>query len=130
MIGARDRGAEAVSAGDWALIILAVFWAVLVVFLAVVSVGLVRLLTSTRVLLDGMRDQTVAILGDARTTVGAASRNLEESERLIGSVANISGTVERITRLLDMAVETPLIKVIAASYGSAAALRRFRGETS
>ena len=118
------------SAGDWALIILAVFWAVLVIFLGVVSVSLFRLLTSTRVLLDGMRDQTVALLGDARSTVGGATRNLEESERLIGSVANITGTVERITRLLDLAVETPLIKVISASYGTQAALRRFKGETT
>jgi hypothetical protein len=118
-----------VSAGDWALIVLAVFLAVLAIAVGALSVKLFQLLGVATAIVDGMRDQTVALLGDARTTVGAASRNLEESERLVGSVANITGTVERITRLFEMAVETPLIKVISASYGSVAALRRFRGET-
>jgi ABC-type transporter Mla subunit MlaD len=118
-----------VSAGDWALVVLAVFLAVMAIAVGALSVKLFQLLGVATAMVDGMRDQTVALLGDARTTVGAASRNLEESERLVSSVANITGTVERITRLFEMAVETPLIKVISASYGSAAALRRFRGET-
>jgi hypothetical protein len=130
MIGPREPGGEElVSAGDWALIVLAVFLAVLAIAVGALSVKLFQLLGVATAIVDGMRDQTVALLGDARTTVGAASRNLEESERLVGSVANITGTVERITRLFEMAVETPLIKVISASYGSVAALRRFRGET-
>jgi hypothetical protein len=130
MIGPREPGGgELVSAGDWALIVLAVFLAVLAIAVGALSVKLFQLLGVATAIVDGMRDQTVALLGDARTTVGAASRNLEESERLVGSVANITGTVERITRLFEMAVETPLIKVISASYGSVAALRRFRGET-
>ena len=118
------------TAGDWALIGLAVFLVVLAVAAAALSARLFRLLGVTTQMLDGMREQTVSLLADARLTVGATNRNLQESERLLGSVANITGTVERLTRLFDMAIETPLIKVMAASYGSAAALRRFRGEAS
>jgi hypothetical protein len=117
-----------VTAGDWALLGLAVFLVVLSVAAAALSVKVFRLIGVTTDMLDGMREQTVSLLADARTTVGSTNRNLAETERLLGSVANITGTVERITRLFNMAVETPLIKVIAASYGSAAAFRRFRGE--
>ncbi len=69
MMGRRGGGSDSVTAGDWALLILAVFWAVLVVFLAIVSVNLFRLLDSTRQLLDGVREQTVPLLSDVRTTV-------------------------------------------------------------
>jgi hypothetical protein len=117
------------SAGDWALLILAVFWAILVIFSALVLVNLYRVLASTKDLVDGMRWETVSLLQNARSTVLATNRNLGETERLVSSAANITGTVERVTKLVEMAVETPLIKIISASYGTAQALRRFRGET-
>jgi hypothetical protein len=117
-----------VSAGDWALIILAIFWAVLVAFLALVCVSLFKVLGATHGMLDGIREQTVPLLGDVRSTVSSVNRNLEESERLVASAANITTHVERLTQLVDMALSTPLIKVISASYGTQAALRRFRGQ--
>ena len=116
------------SAGDWALIILAAFWAILVIFSSFVFVNLYRVLTSTKELLNGMRSETVVLLENARTTVVSTNRNLEETERLVASAANITGTVERVSKLVEMAVETPLIKIISASYGSQRALRRFRGQ--
>ncbi len=52
------------SAGDWALLILAVFWAILVIVLAVLSVRVFRLLDSTTRTLDDFRGELVPILTD------------------------------------------------------------------
>lgn len=116
------------SAGDWALIILAVFWAVLVVFLALLSVGLLRVLTSTRELIDGLRTETVPLLAEVRTTVTSVNRELEQADRLVVSAVNITGTVERVSKLVELFVSTPLIKAISYGYGAQRALRRFQGE--
>ena len=59
----------ALSGGDVALIVLAAFWGVLVLFLAVVLLMTFRVLDSTRVLIDGVRQETVPLLGEVRTTV-------------------------------------------------------------
>lgn len=117
------------SAGDWALIILAVFWAVLVVVLAVVSRNLFRVLGSTRELLDGLRTETVPLLSNVRETVSLTNRELDRVDQILVSAGSITRKVERLTTLVGQAVEAPLIKAITASAGAAAALRRFRGET-
>ncbi len=117
------------SAGDWALIILAVFWAVLVVVLAIVSLNLFRLLGSTRDLLDGLRTETVPLLSNVRETVSLTNRELDRVDQILVSAGSITRKVERLTTLFGQAVEAPLIKAITASAGAAAALRRFRGDT-
>ena len=116
------------SAGDWALIILAVFWAVLVVFLALLSVSLFRVLASTRELIDGLRTETVPLLAEVRTTVTSVNHELENADRLVVSAANITGTVERVSKLVELFVSTPLIKGISYGYGAQRALRRFQGK--
>lgn len=127
-MGHRDRWRPSVSGGDWALIILAVFWAVLVVVLAVVSVNLFRVLGSTRELLDGVRTETVPLLSDVRQTVTLTNRELDRVDRILVSAGNITHSVERITGLVDQLMTTPLIKAISFSYGTQKAVRRFRGE--
>lgn len=117
------------SAGDWALIILAIFWAVLVVFLAIVSVSLFRVLDTTRGLLDGVRTETVPLLSQVRETVSLTNRELDRVDQILVSAGSITRKVERLTTLVGQAVEAPLIKAITASAGAAAAVRRFRGET-
>ncbi len=117
------------SAGDWALIILAVFWAVLVVALAIVSMNLFRVLGSIRDLLDGLRTETVPLLSNVRETVSLTNRELDRVDEILVSAGSITRKVERLTTLVGQAVEAPLIKAITASAGAAAALRRFRGET-
>lgn len=116
------------SAGDWALIILAVFWAVLVVVLAVLSRNLFRVLGSTRDLLDGVRTETVPLLADVRQTVISTNRELDRVDRILVSAGNITHSVERVTGLVDQLMTTPLIKAISFTYGTQKAIRRLRGE--
>jgi Bacterial protein of unknown function (DUF948) len=117
-----------VSAGEWAAIIAAVAWAVLVLVLVILSVALNRILSETRVLLEGVRQETVPLLGEVRTSVTTMNTNLEHSDDLLVSVGNITRTVERISGLIDQFVSIPLIKVISFGYGFQQASKRFRGK--
>ena len=115
------------SAGDWALLILAIFWAVLVVVIAFVSVKLFQVLDSTRGMIDGVRTETVPMLSDVRTTVTTVNQNLEHTDTIVVSAGKITHSVERITTLVDQLVSLPLIKAISWTYGFQKGVKRFRG---
>jgi uncharacterized protein YoxC len=117
-----------VSVGEWAAIIAAVAWAVLVLVLVILSVKLFQILAETRTMIEEVRQETVPLLGDVRTSVDTMNKNLEHSDDLLVSVGNITRTVERISGLFDQFVSTPLIKGIAMAYGGQQAARRFRGK--
>jgi uncharacterized protein YoxC len=117
-----------VSVGEWAAIIAAAAWAVLVLVLVILSVSLLRILTETRTLVEGIRQETMPLLGDVRTSVITMNKNLEHSDDLLVSVGNITRTVERISGLVDQFVSTPLIKAISLGYGAQQAAKRFRGK--
>jgi hypothetical protein len=104
-----------------------VAWAVLVIVLVLVSVGIFRVLATTRTLIDGIRQETVPLLAEVRTSVTTLNKNLEHSDDLLVSVGNVTRTVERISGLVDQFVSTPLIKAISYGYGAQKAVRRFRG---
>ena len=116
------------SAGDWALLILAIFWAVLVVVIAVVSVKVFQVLDSTREMIDGVRTETVPMLTDVRTTVKTVNQNLEHADTIVVSAGKITHNVERITTLVDQFVSMPLIKAISWAYGFQKGAKRFRGD--
>lgn len=117
-----------ISAGAVAGLIAASFWALLVIFLAVVLVNVFRLLESTRQLVDGIREQTLPLLSEVKVAVTATTRDLEHAGGVMESAGRITRSVERITTALEHAVTGPLIKIAAVSAGLSAALRRLRKE--
>lgn len=121
-------GVVALSGGDLALIVLAAFWGLLVLFLAVVMLNLFRLLESVKMLVDGIRQETVPLLGEVRTSVTSVNKELERVDTVMQSAAKMSKSAERIASVVEQAVSSPLIKAIAFSAGASRALRRFRGE--
>ncbi len=116
------------SAADWALLIAAVFWAILVLFLALVSVRLARVLESTTRTLDEVREQAVPILAELRTTVASVNQNLRQTETVMASATKIAGNAERVSTLVDRFVSLPLVKAISWGHGIQKGIRRFRGE--
>jgi uncharacterized protein YoxC len=116
-----------VSVGEWAAIIAAVAWAILVLALVILSVKLFQILAETRTMIEDVRQETVPLLGEVRTSVITMNKNLEHSDDLLVSVGNITRTVERISGLFDQFVSTPLIKGISVAYGAQQAAKRFRG---
>jgi uncharacterized protein YoxC len=118
----------ALSGGDVALIVLAAFWGVLVLFLAVVLLMTFRVLDSTRILIDGVRQETVPLLGEVRTTVTSVNKELDRVDTIMESAGKMSKAAERITTAVEHAVTNPLVKFAAFGAGASAALKRLRGE--
>jgi uncharacterized protein YoxC len=118
----------ALTGGDIALILLAAFWGVLVLFLAYVMTVMHSVLESTKTLIDGIRDETVPLLSEVTTSVRGVNKELERVDTLMESAGKMAKSAERITTVVEQTVNNPLIKVAALTAGASRAFRRFRGE--
>jgi hypothetical protein len=116
----------AVSLGGVAAIILAAFWALLVLFLALVMVNLFRVLEATKMLIDGIRQETVPLLGEVRTTVSSVNKELERADGVMESAGKIAKSAERLVGVVEQTVTSPLIKIMAVGAGASRAVRRLR----
>ncbi len=115
------------SAGDVALIILAAFWGLLVLFLCVVLLNTFRVLESTKMLIDGIREETVPLLGEVKTSVTNVNKELDRVDGMLESAGRIVKSVEKVSGLVEQAVSNPLVKAIAFGAGLTKAASRFRG---
>ncbi len=115
-----------ISVGGVAGLVAAVAWAVLVLILGLVFVNLFRVLESTKMLIDGIREETVPLLSEVKTTVSGVNRELERADGLLESAGNIAKSGERLAHVVEQAVSSPLIKVIAFGAGASRAVRRLR----
>jgi uncharacterized protein YoxC len=111
----------AATGGDIALIVLAAFWGLLVLFLCVVLLNTFRVLESTKTLIDGIRQETVPLLGEVKTSVQGVNKELERVDGMLETAGRIVGRVERVAGLVEQAATGPLTKVI----GVAAGVRKF-----
>jgi uncharacterized protein YoxC len=115
-----------ISVGGVAGLIAAVAWAVLVLVLGVVFLNLFRVLESTKLLIDGIREETVPLLSEVKTTVSGVNRELDRADGLLESAGNIAKSAERVANVVEQTVSSPLIKVIALGAGASRAVRRLR----
>ncbi len=104
-------------AGDTALIVLAAFWAVLVLVLCVVLIGTYNVLTSTKLTIDAMRDETVPLLREIKTSVEKTNREIDRVDSVLESAGSIVGRVERLSGLVEEAASSPIVKLIALGAG-------------
>jgi uncharacterized protein YoxC len=105
------------SGGDWAGLIVAVFWAVLVCFLAYVLVKLGKVIGETADLVKGVADSTVPLLGEVTTSVVQVNAELTRVDTIAANVEEISGNARALTALFSATLGSPVIKVAAFSYG-------------
>lgn len=116
----------AMSAGDVALIVLAAFWGLLVLFMCVVLLNTYNVLTSTRLLIDGIREETVPLLTEVRNSVVKTNREIDRVDAVLERADNIVGRVEKISSLVEQAVTGPLVKIVGLGAGLRTAASRFR----
>jgi uncharacterized protein YoxC len=116
-----------VSLGGIAAIVLAVFWAVLVVFMAIVLVNLFRVLESTKGLIDGITQETVPLLSEVTVTVTNVNSEIDAVEDVTKSAGSIVRNVARLTSVVEQTVSAPLIKLASARYGLSRAVRKVLG---
>jgi uncharacterized protein YoxC len=112
------------SGGEVAGLIVAVFWAVLVCFMAYVLVKLGKVVGDTSKLVTGVTDQTVPLLGEVTSSVVHVNLELERVDAITANVQTISSNVSALTAVFAATLGSPVIKVAAFSYG----VRRALGE--
>ncbi len=109
----------ALSGGDIALIILAAFWGLLVLFLCVVLLNTFRVLESTKMMIDSTREETVPLLREVRGSVERTNREIDRIDGILQRVEHLSG-------LIDQAAASPLVKIISVGAGLRKGASRFR----
>jgi uncharacterized protein YoxC len=112
--------------GQVAGLIVAVFWAVLVCFLAYVLIKLGKVIGETAKLVTGVAEQTVPLLNEVTTSVVQVNAELTRVDTIASNVEEISGNARALTALFSATVGSPVIKVAAFSYGVRRALGQKR----
>jgi uncharacterized protein YoxC len=112
--------------GGIAAIAAAAAWAVLVVFLSILVFQLAVTVRETATLIDQIRQETVPLLHEVTGTVTSVNKELERVDGMVESAGHIVKSAERISSVVEQAVSSPLIKIIAFGSGASRAARRLR----
>ena len=113
--------------GDTALTIVAVFWALLVLGLLVVLLNTFRVLESTKMTIDTMREEVVPLLREVKGSVERANRELDRVDTMLISATEVVGRVEKLSGLAEQAAASPLVKIISVGAGLKKGFSRARG---
>lgn len=112
------------SGGEVAGLLVAVFWAILVSFLAVVLVRLAQTLKAATKLVTGVTDSAVPLLTEASQTVRNAQTQLEKVDAIATDVQEVTSNASALSSTVSTAFGGPLVKVAAFGYGVRQALGR------
>ncbi|TFE38669.1 DUF948 domain-containing protein [Streptomyces sp. ICN441] len=110
--------------GEVAGILVAVFWAILVSFLAVVLVRLAQTLRATTRLMAEVTEQAVPLLADASATVRSAQTQLDRVEAIASDVQEVTSNASALSTTVASTFGGPLVKVAAFGYGVRRAMSR------
>ncbi|MDT0379092.1 DUF948 domain-containing protein [Streptomyces sp. DSM 42041] len=115
------------SGGEVAGLLVAVFWAILVSFLAVVLVRLAQTLKAATKLVTGVTERAVPLLSEASETVRSAQSQLERVDSIASDVQEVTSNANALSTTVSSVFGGPLVKVASFGYGVRRALGR-RGE--
>jgi uncharacterized protein YoxC len=107
----------ALTGGDVALIVLAAGWVVLIIVLCFVLLNTFRVLESTKMTIDAMREETIPLLREVKTSVEKTNREIDRVDTMLDNANLIVGRVEKLSGLVEEAVSSPLVKVIGLASG-------------
>ncbi|HEY9523319.1 MAG TPA: DUF948 domain-containing protein [Thermopolyspora sp.] len=110
------------TAGEVAGLIVAMFWAILVCFLAMVLVRLARLINETTKVVSELGDKVPPLLDDVTITVGETNRQLVTVDAIAGNVREVTDHAATVTRVASGLMTGSIIKVSALRYGFRRAL--------
>ncbi|MFE5243142.1 MULTISPECIES: DUF948 domain-containing protein [unclassified Streptomyces] len=105
-------------------ILVAVFWAILVSFLAVVLVRLAQTLKATTALVADVTEQAVPLLADASATLRSAQTQLDKVDAIASDVQEVTSNASALSTTVASTFGGPLVKVAAFGYGVRQAIGR------
>ncbi len=103
--------------GEVAGILVAVFWAILVSFLAVALARLAQTLKATTKLVADVTEQAVPLLADASATVRSAQTQLDRVDAIATDVQEVTSNASALSTTVASTFGGPLVKVAAFGYG-------------
>lgn len=115
------------SVGELAGLVVAVFWAVLVTFLATVLVRLAQALRETTRLVAEVSERAVPLLGDAADAVRGANEQLARVDEITADVRDAAANASALSSTVAATLGGPLVKVAAFSHGVRRAAARRQG---
>ncbi|MCE7079711.1 DUF948 domain-containing protein [Streptomyces sp. ST2-7A] len=114
------------SGGEVAGLLVAVFWAILVSFLAVVLTRLAVALRAATRLVEDLTERAVPLLGEATDTVRSAQSQLDRVDAIAGDIREVTANASALSTTVSSTFGGPLVKVAAFGYGVRRALARRR----
>lgn len=105
-------------------LLVAVFWAILVAFLAVALARLAQTLRAATRLVTDVTERAVPLLGEATTTVRSARAQLDRVDTIASDVQEVAANASALSTTVAATFGGPLVKVAAFGYGVRRALRR------
>jgi hypothetical protein len=115
------------SADHVAVLVAAIAASLAAVVCLVVVVILGRRVRQLRDLVADLQRETVPLVREARVVVDQASTEMVRVADVLGSAESVSATVDSASRLAYRAFANPVVRVLAFSTGTGAALRRLFG---
>ncbi|NYV73636.1 DUF948 domain-containing protein [Streptomyces sp. UH6] len=112
------------SGGEVAGILVAVFWAILVSFLAVALVRLAQTLRATTKLVADVTERAVPLLADASEAVRSAQTQIDRVDAIASDVQEVTSNASALSTTVASTFGGPLVKVAAFGYGVRRALSR------
>ena len=116
----------ATSVGEWAALIIAIFWALLVIALAALTMNFLRVVSSMKTLVDGITAETIPLLDEVGTTVRSVNREIDRVDGVLAGVQRITENAATVSETIKTAVSNPLVKAIAFMAGVRRASKKMR----
>ena len=105
------------SPGEVAGLIVAVAWAVLVLFLSYVLIKLGGTLKELTRVVGEVGDSTVPVIQEVTATVATTNVTLASVDEITGNVSSITRNAKALTAIATVGMGNPLIKAVSFSYG-------------
>ena len=118
--------AAALNARDWAVIVIAVFFAIAVVVVSLLVLNLFRVVSSLKELVDGVTKETVPLIHDVDETVKGVNNEIQRVDSIMSSTQKVVKNVETISETVKVTVTNPLVKALAFLAGARRASKKFR----
>jgi uncharacterized protein YoxC len=115
-----------VSAGQWAALIAAGAFVLLVVILAIPLIKLGRTLDEATIAIRKAHQNSDPLFNGANTTLNHVNTQLERVDGITANTQAVTGNVSALTSVFTATLGGPLVKVAAFSYGVNRALKARR----
>ncbi len=112
-----EIGLDAMTAGEIAGLIAAAALLLLVGLLAYPIIKLGKVLNETRLLVRGVADQSVPLLGEVTTTVTTTNAQLARVDAITSRAETVSDNIAGLSSLFAATLGGPMVKLAAFSYG-------------